>query len=474
MRTVLSLLTCFFLMTATMAQDAKLDTLVGNWEGILQVATQKLRIAFTLKKDDKGSLTGSMISIDQGNVTLPLDKITLTEGEAKFTITKAAITYRAKLNEQGDELTGHWLQGRGKYPLNVKKVKEVSSLKRPQEPKPPFPYKEEEVSYENAAAKVKLAGTFTIPQGKGPFPAVLLITGSGAQDRNETLLGHKPFLVLADALTRRGIAVLRVDDRGTDKSTGDFAKATSFDFADDAMAGVQFLKTRPEVDVKHIGLMGHSEGGIIAPLVASRSKDVAFIVLLAGTGLTGEEIVCLQGKLINMAEGAKTEEAARGEAIQRKLFALVKAEPGGPELTKKLNELLKAEVEKLNPEEKKSLDKTGGINAAKAQLGMLSSPWFKTFIIHDPAPVLKKVKCPVLAVNGELDLQVPYKENLEAIRQALTEGGNPDFTIKSFPQLNHLFQKCKTGSPTEYVNIEETLNAEVLQVVGDWILTRTK
>jgi uncharacterized protein len=351
-------------------------------------------------------------------------------------------------------------------------VRTITKLNRPQEPKPPFPYRAEEVSYENAGAKVKLAGTLTIPEGKGPFPAVLLITGSGPQDRDESLLGHKPFLVLADYLTRRGIAVLRVDDRGVGKSTGKFAEATTFDFADDAQAGVNYLKSRSEVDGKRIGLVGHSEGGVIAPIVASRSSDVAFIVLLAGTGLTGEDIIYLQSKLIAQAEGAKANDTQINEALQRKIFALVKQEAAGPELVKKLQTLVKEESTKWTPEQKKELDKQGGLLAVYASLQEFSKPWFKTFLAYDPTTNLKKVKCPVLAINGELDLQVPYKENLEAIRYSLESAGNTKVTTKSFPQLNHLFQKCKTGSPTEYGKIEETFNVEALKCVGDWVLEK--
>jgi alpha/beta superfamily hydrolase len=269
-----------------------------------------------------------------------------------------------------------------------------------------------------------------------------MITGSGQQDRDESLLGHKPFLVIADYLTRRGIAVLRVDDRGIGKSTGNFSTSTTFDFVDDVLAGVEYLKTRKEIDPKR-------------------------------TGLTGEEIIYMQGRLISLAGGAKKEEVDRGMVIQRKLFAMVKTEPPSNELVVKLKALLKSELANMTESEKKDLEKQGGQAAVEAQLAAFALPWFKTFLIHDPAPVLTQVKCPVLALNGELDLQVPCKENLDAIKAALEKGGHQEHTIKAFPQLNHLFQKCKTGSPTEYGLIEETINPEVLSTIGDWILART-
>lgn len=460
---------------ALVAQEGKSDAksaqpAVGNWEGALKAGAIELRFGFTIKADAEGVLSGTLLSIDQGNAEIPISKGVFAKNEMKLSMPKVRAAYVGTLNEKGDEFTGTFQQGGAKLPLKLKKVDSITKLNRPQEPKPPFPYQAEEVSYENAAGKLKIGGTLTIPQGKGPFPAVLLITGSGPQDRDESLLGHKPFLVIADALSRRGIAVLRVDDRGIGKSTGNFQMSTTFDFADDVQAGVEFLKARKEVDGKRIGLIGHSEGGIIAPIVASKSKDVAFIVLLAGTGLTGEEIIYMQGRLIAKTGGASTKDLDRGEAIQRKLFAIIKAETASADLVKKLQTVLKDELANLTPEEKKEVEKAGGTQAIQAQLATFAYPWFKTFLIHDPRPVLEKVKCPVLALNGELDLQVPCKENLEAIRMALEKGGNKYHTIKAFPKLNHLFQSCTTGAPTEYGKIEETMNEEVLKTIGDWIL----
>ncbi len=470
---------CLALLTLTLAaQETKPDAksvapAVGNWEGVLHAGAIELRFGFTIKTNAEGVLSGMALSIDQGNAEIPISKGSFAKNEVKLSMPKVGASYTCTLNEKGDEFTGTFQQGLNKLPLKLKKVDAITVPKRPQEPKAPFPYKAEEVSYENTAAKVKLGGTLTIPPGKGPFPAVLLITGSGQQDRDESLLGHKPFLVLADALTRRGIAVLRVDDRGIGKSTGDFSQSTTFDFADDTQAGVEFLKTRKEIDPQRIGLIGHSEGGVIAPIVATKSKDVAFIVLMAGTGLTGEEIIYMQARLISLAGGAKKEDVDRGMVIQRKLFALVKAEPPSNELVIKLKALLKSELANMTESEKKDLEKQGGEAAVETQLAVFASPWFKTFLIHDPRPVLAQVKCPVLAINGELDLQVPCKENLDAIRDALENAGHKEHTIKSFPKLNHLFQTCKTGAPTEYAKIEETINPEVLKTIGDWILAHS-
>jgi hypothetical protein len=354
-------------------------------------------------------------------------------------------------------IDGTWTQRGRSMPLVLKRLKNESELvqKRPQNPVKPYPYREDEVSYDNKLQNVTLAATLTIPQGKGPFPAVLLITGSGAQDRDESLLGHRPFLILADYLTRHGIAVLRADDRDTGKSTGVFANATSADFATDAEAGVAYLKTRTEVDPHKIGLIGHSEGGLIAPMIAARNKDVAFIVMMAGTGVPGDQILVAQGQAIQIASGKTPEEAAKDAAKEREMLTLVETEKDETLLEKELKEKMAGDI----PE---------------AQIGMqiqqITSPWFRYFLTYDPATALRKVTCPVLAINGEKDTQVPPKLNLPAIRKAPKESGNKHFEVDELPGLNHLFQTAKTGSPAEYTQIEETMSPVALEKMASWIV----
>lgn len=447
---------------------------VGHWEGKISLGAIEMRMGLTLKADAEGKLTGTMISVDQGNAAMEIPQASFKDGQLRFSIPKVGASYSGKLNEQGTELAGDFMQGLLKTPLTLKKVKALTKLNRPQEPKPPFPYTSEDVTFENTKANIRLAGTLTLPKGNGPFAVVLFISGSGPQDRDESLLGHKPFWVLADYLTRKGIAVLRVDDRGVAQSKGDFASATSFDFAEDVKAGVHYLKTRKEINPRQIGLLGHSEGGLIAPLVASELSEIAFIILLAGPGLPGEEILYLQGKLIAQVEGAKPEQVTFNENVQKRLFAIVKSEPASPQVVKKLQQALKEEMQKLPDDVKKELAKKGVLAQAELQLASFAKPWFKTFIEYDPRPTMAKVKCPVLAINGELDLQVPYKENLDAIRNALEHAGHDKYTVKAFPQMNHLFQTCKTGSPTEYGKIEETMSPEVLRFIGDWIISITQ
>lgn len=442
------------------------------WQGALEVGGAKLRLVLKISKAPDGTLTATMDSIDQGAMSLPVDSITIEGKTMRFTMKQIGSSYEGTLNEGGTEVSGQWKQGGVSLPLVFKKADtaaEAPTLKRPQEPKKPYPYREEEIVYENSEAGIKLAGTLTLPQGKGPFPVVLLITGSGPQDRDEALLGHRPFLVLADYLTRRGIAVLRVDDRGFGKSTGVFAKATSEDFSSDARAGVEYLKSHKEIDPKKIGLVGHSEGGLIAPMVAVQiPDDIAFIVLLAGPGVSGEEILLLQGELIARAGGASEEAIAKNRAVQEAIFTVLKEEPDNTQAEKKLREILMEELDKMSEEEKKA----HGISEEfiEIQIKQSLTSWFRYFVTYDPRPTLMKIKCPVLAINGEKDLQVPTHQNLPAIVTALEAGGNSDYTLVKLANLNHLFQTSQTGSPSEYAQIEETFSPIALEVIADWIL----
>ena len=424
-------------------QDNSEISIEGIWEGKLKVPGTELRIVFKISKNPDGTLTGTLDSPDQGVTGIQVEKIIFEDNTLYVEINPIGGTFEGKISNDFLTIEGNFKQAGQSLPLMMKKVNKTIEIYRPQEPKKPYPYLEEEVFYENKEAKITLAGTLTLPSQEGLFPVVLLITGSGPQDRDEAIAGHRPFLVLADYLTRQGIAVLRVDDRGVGRSTGDFSPATSEDFASDVLAGIAYLKTRKEINPKKIGLIGHSEGGIIAPMVAVKSPDVAFIVLMAGTGLTGEEILYLQGALIFRAMGVSEEDIAKNRQFNEKIFSVLKEEEDIEIIEKILRQMFMADWEKMSEEEKKAIgDPEVYLNA---QLQSLLSPWLKFFLTYDPKPTLSKVKCPVLAINGEKDLQVPPKENLSAIEEALVAGGNKNFTVKELPGLNHLFQTAQTG-----------------------------
>ena len=349
----------------------------------------------------------------------------------------------------------------------------VSELVQPEGPSKPYPYESNDVTFENAQAKIRLAGTLTMPGSGGPFPAVLLIPGSGPHDRDETISGHKIFLILADYLTRRGIAVLRVDDRGVGMSTGDFKSATTMDLASDALAGVNYLTTHKEINSREIGLVGHSEGGLIAPIVADESSNVAFIVLMAPPGLPGEDIVLSQVDLLGKANGLSDSLIEINRRIEKKLLDVVTTttEKDSSEVRAKLKEILERYIANSNHAGQPEHVQAEAV--IDAQLNGLLSPWYRFFLTYDPRPALQKVKCPVLALWGTKDLQVPPSENLPAVEKALQDGGNKDFKVVELLQLNHLFQTAETGSPSEYAKIQETISPKALDVIAKWILKRT-
>ncbi|HEV2835865.1 MAG TPA: alpha/beta hydrolase, partial [Pyrinomonadaceae bacterium] len=380
--------------------------------------------------------------------------------------------YEGTLSADGTEISGQLKQGPATYPVTFKKTDKVPTLSRPQDPQKPYPYVDEEVSYENKVDAVKLAGTLTLPKGPGPFPAVVLITGSGAQDRNETIAGHRPFMVLADHLTRLGIAVLRVDDRGMGGSGLGSATATTENYAGDVLAGVEFLKNRKEIHPGKIGLIGHSEGGIIAPMAAIRSKDVSFIVLMAGTGLPGDEVIELQTDLLLQAQGTGEEGRKLTRDLFREIFAILKGKDDSVTAEKRIRDTVAAQTAAMTDAQRKGMDPMLKLIDTQLQQFYLSN-WFRFFLRFDPRPTLRKVQIPVLAITGERDLQVAPKANLDAITAALKEGGNKDHSVVLLPQLNHLFQTSRTGLITEYGTIEETISPIALKTMSDWILKHT-
>jgi hypothetical protein len=446
----------FSLISSLVYAQAPPSPVAGSWEGAIDTGALRLRIGVTIATQPDGTLSATMDSPDQGAYGLVLNDVSFTDGVVRFALRRANGSFEGRLSATGTEIAGTWTQAIA-LPLLLKKVEKLTRPSRPQEPKPPFPYRVEEVAIGNAAGKAVLAGTLTRPEGAGPFPAVVLITGSGPQNRDEELMGHKPFLVLADSLTRQGIAVLRYDDRGIGKSTGDFAAATSEDFASDAWAAWQMLRSRPEIDPKRIGLLGHSEGGLIAPMLAAAHAEIAFIVMLAGPGVTGEQVMLRQAAAIMKAGGASDEAIASNTTLQKQIFAILREE----KTTTRIVERLQA------------IPVPGPKEASAALVKQSSSPWMRFFALYDPAPALAKVRCPVLAIGGELDLQVSVEQNLPVIEAALKQGGNRDVAVVRMPGLNHLLQTAKTGLPAEYAQIDETMAPAALDTVASWVRKKT-
>jgi alpha-beta hydrolase superfamily lysophospholipase len=443
-------------------------SITGSWLGKINTGAIELRVIFNLSLIAKDSLISTLDSPDQGAKDIKLGTVTLKGETLRIVAPLLLAEYNGSIIND-TLIEGTWKQGANTMPLNLVKLKAAFTINRPQEPKPPFPYTTEDVSFNNDKFNIKLAGTLTIPSGKGPFPAVILITGSGAQNRNEELMGHKPFMVIADYLTRHGIAVLRYDDRGVGKSQGSYATSTSADLATDAEAAFIFLKNDTSINLKSIGLMGHSEGGLIAPMVGASNPGISFIVSLAGPGVTGEQIIIRQAQDIGRLSGMTEDAVQEAIATNKKLYAVLREEKDNNKAEVKILALYKEILEK---KETSIEDTEKAINSLKATFGASVYTWFRYFIMTDPSLFWKKVKCPVLALNGEKDLQVAADENLPAIEKALKESGNKSVKTEKLPGLNHLFQHCKTGLPAEYGNIEETFSPDALKIISDWILAQ--
>lgn len=446
-----------FLPALACAAAAAESPLAGDWIGTLEPAGTKLRIALHVSQAPAGALQATFDSLDQGATGLPVDEIRLDLNIVRFSLKQAGATFQGKLI--GDSIDGEFRQSG--FAMKLVFHRGVAEPpKRPQNPVPPYPYISEDAEFQNRAAGITLSGTFTIPREAAGAaktrkpPAVVLIVGSGPHDRDESILGHKPFLVLADYLTRHGIAVLRYDKRGVGKSKGVYKTATSADFAADASAAVDSLMARPDIDHRRIGLIGHSEGGILAPMVAAERKDIAFLVLLAGTGVNGERVVLEQTDTMSRAEGMSEAEIARQHKRVERVVAILKAEPSIPAAEKKIH----AEF---------------GYSPEVDQLLLHNDAWSRYFLTYDPATALEKLKMPVLALIGELDRQVAPDENLAAIAQALRRAGNDRSTMVRLPGLNHLFQTAATGAPSEYVRIEETIAPAALETITLWIRRQT-
>jgi alpha-beta hydrolase superfamily lysophospholipase len=462
-----TLLVAFVLTNSLSAQNfINRNILPGSWLGKISTNGIDLRLIFNLKLTEKDSLIATLDSPDQGAKNIPLGRVILDDKKLTIKAPTLMGEYHGRLT--GDStIDGTWTQRGATYTVNLKKLKTAFTVNRPQEPKPPFPYTSEDVTFTNDKFNIKLAGTLTIPTGTGPFKAVIMITGSGAQNRNEELMGHKPFLVIADFLSRNGIAVLRYDDRGVGGSQGNYSEATSADLATDAEAAFNFLRTNPKINQKEIGLMGHSEGGLIAPIVASTNTGIGFIVSLAGPGVTGQQIIIRQSQDIGRLSGEKENAIKESTETNKKLYAILRKEKDNKKAEVKILTLYKEILEKKKTSKE---DTEKAVNRLKMTFGANTYTWFRYFIMTDPAMYWEKVNCPVLALNGEKDLQVSARENLPAIEKALKSTGNESVKTVKLPGLNHLFQHCKTGLPAEYSSIEETFSPEALKIISDWIL----
>jgi len=427
----------------------------GVWLGKMKVSDHlELRFGFVITEKENGELSATMNVIEQKAFDIQMDIVTFVNDSLHIELSAAGISYAGKYDFETNVIEGTYMQGEANLKLNLHEVDELprGEVVRPQTPVRPFPYIEEEVVFENRLEDIKLAGTLTLPRSKSPSPAIILVAGSGHTDRNETPMGH--FLLLADYLTRSGYVVLRYDKRGVGESTGNYDEATSFNFAEDVKAGVNYLKNRDDVDANNIGIFGHSEGALLAPMVASQSENIGFIVLIGAIGIPCDELMLLQTEKIAKINGVPQEEITTTLKHYRKYYDIIKSNDD--------NSTKREKIIESNPE------------IADGLLSVMLMPWFQYFIQINPDEYFEKVNCPVLVINGQNDVQCAPKENLDRIKEVFENSGNKDYTIKTLPNLNHLLQTSKSGSPTEYEQITEIIAPSALELMGNWVNERIK
>lgn len=466
LKPILSLLLLFIAATGTSsAQNLPAKT---TWEGKLMT----IRLILKISTD---SISKQQIAVfdspDQGGIGLKVSELKVSNDSVNAYSAAIGGGFRGAFNADKTELSGKWGQAGGAWPLVLKRVADKPAYNRPQTPKAPFPYQEEKVIYYNKDKSIQYGATLTLPPSAKDVPVVILITGSGQQDRDENIFGHKLFWVIADHLSRNGIAVLRVDDRGIDQTTGDARNATSLDFSKDVLVGVDYLKSHKGIDAKKIGLIGHSDGGVIGPLAINQSKDIAFMVSLAGVGVKGEDLMYKQIRDVYNGRSLNKEDVDRTLSLYQMMFKLGRDYPSMETRWKAFGESMPKWMEQ-QPEAflvKSGFKGPGAKDNISNLAGELFSPWMVYFLAYDPATTLTKITIPVLALNGDKDIQVNGKLNLAGFNTLLTQAGNKHFKTILLPGLNHLFQHANTGNISEYATIEETISPEVLTIITQWI-----
>ena len=449
------------------------QVLEGYWTGSFSILGQTVPLTIEVRSPAADGMEAAVSMVERGVFDMPASSVEIDGEELRIDFQQLGGAYEGSLTT-GGQLEGDWLQAGGRFRLSLTATDDPPSAKRPQLPRPPFPYGVEEVQFESDAPGVVLAGTLTLPPASGPVPGVVLVSGSGPQDRDEQVFGHRPFMVIADHLTQAGIAVLRYDDRGVGESTGDFSMAAIPDFATDAQAAVRFLRSHPELDRDRIGIVGHSEGGWAGPLAATRIPgEVAFLVLMAAVGMDGRGLLALQTEKILEASGVPPPLLAFNKRIQDEILDAVLAAEEGGDLTADLQKEFREALGGLPLRAAEALGIAGRINRAiEEQASLVASPWLRSFLTFDPVSTLAGITVPVLALNGSTDLQVPPDPNLRLIAEALEQAGNDDVTTVELDGLNHMFQPSETGLPSDYGVIETTIDPAVLHLMTEWIVER--
>jgi pimeloyl-ACP methyl ester carboxylesterase len=455
-----------FVALSTLSVSAQ--QMQGTWAGLMKIPGGQINIIFNIGQQD-GNYQVAMDIPTQNVKGMKANSVALEEKKIAVHFEMIKSVYAGEFSNDST-ITGEWQQNGFKFPLVFSKNRAGNTgPARPQTPEQPFPYTEKKVRFENEKAEVTLGGTLTIPHGKGPFPAVVLVSGSGPQNRDSELFGHKPFAVIADHLSRNGIAVLRYDERGVGTSTGEFANATTSDFAEDATVALEYLRKEPKILHNKVGLVGHSEGGLVGPVIAAGTSRPDFLILLAAPAMEIDALMLEQIRLTSEASGASPEMLKLFNDTNSKVNALLKSGPLTDTTTKKIEDVFARHLSQLT---KGAMSEDEIRKQAKQSMKQTTTPWFVAFINHKPKEYLAKITGPVLALNGSKDLQVPAKQNLAEIREILGNNKRVQLTVQELPGLNHLFQTANTGNVSEYGQIEETFSPVALKIISDWILLR--
>lgn len=437
----------FFVIGSSFAQ------IDGYWKGKIDLGGLQLELAFDIAPAENG-YSATMDVPAQSAFNISVDETVFQDNHLQMTMSAIGASYSGALKDKVIE--GEFTQHGMTFSLNLEKgEKETQQMARPQDPQPPFNYHIEEVAFVNEKEGNTLVGTLTIPKGEGPFPAMVLVSGSGQQDRDEELMNHRPFWVIADYCARHGIAVLRYDDRGIGGSDGEVYNATSMDFSYDAEAAFDFLRSQKHIDASRVGILGHSEGGIINFMVATRRPEVAFLISLAGPAVNGIEVLKEQQAAILRASGMTEEAIQFSSNTNAQLFDIIEASSNREEADSLMRQLVQGwgYSEELTEQ----------------TVSEMTMPWMYYFLKYDPTEAIVQTQCPALLLNGSKDLQVIASQNLAAYEKIIAEHGKTNLTLREMPDLNHLFQHCETGSPNEYFTIDETISPEVLEMIVSFI-----
>ncbi|PUZ24261.1 hypothetical protein GA0116948_107150 [Chitinophaga costaii] len=469
MKYVIAFMLALLTGAAAMAQKDPQPDITGNWYSVLNVNGHKLRINLILQKKSDTSYSGQLLSPDQMKTGLPLTRAALHGDTLFLEVATANARFEGVWDYRASAYIGSYKQNGLSLPTGFSRTEtSVQDIQpnRPQNPKPPFNYVVQEVLIPNDSARLTLAGTFTRPSRNKRYPVVVMITGSGPQDRDETVFGHKPFWIIADQLTRDGVAVLRYDDRGVGASTGAYGTAGIADFASDAKAAIAYLRTRPDVDVNHIGLLGHSEGGNILQVVAADNPQVAFAISLSGPGVKGEDMMLKQNELVYRSIGAPDTVVNNRLSNMKALFDIVTTQTEKDIIKQQLTAEATKQYAALSPEDKAKMPEAQYVVSIVTSL---MSPEMSSILRFDPAAYLPRIHCPFLAIGGSRDVQVDADQNLKGMEAELRKGGNKKLTIRKFDGLNHLLQECQECTVGEYKTLEQSISPTVVDFISNWV-----